>query len=179
MKILSQASCLVLVGAGLAGVTLTQASAAPEAPVARGQSMVQKMRTQADAPVALSSEPATGRVGFVRVAGSGDLSPTDPARTALGAADKASDYLAEFAPAFGARPGQLRKTDVQSTSDGTTVTFEQFHRGVPVFGSMLRAQLDTQGDLTSVNGYTAPGVDISVTPRLSARQAAARAVRAV
>ena len=179
MKILSQASCLVLVGAGLAGVTLTQASAAPEAPVARGQSMVQKMRTKADAPVALSSEPATGRVGFVRVAGSGDLSPTDPARTALGAADKASDYLAEFAPAFGARPGQLRKTDVQSTSDGTTVTFEQFHRGVPVFGSMLRAQLDTQGDLTSVNGYTAPGVDISVTPRLSARQAAVRAVRAV
>ena len=90
-----------------------------------------------------------------------------------------TDYLAEFAPAFGARPGQLRKTDVQSTSDGTTVTFEQVHRGVPVFGSMLRAQLDTQGDLTSVNGYAAPGVDISVTPRLSARQAAARAVRAV
>ncbi len=44
---------------------------------------------------------------------------------------------------------------------------------------MLLAHLDAQGDLTSVNGYAAPGVDISVTPRLSAGQAAARAVRAV
>jgi Zn-dependent metalloprotease len=179
VKILCQASCLALIGAGLAGVTLNHASAAPEVPAARDHRLVQQMTERAQGPVAFSAEAATGKVGFVRVARTGDLSPSDTARTALGAADKASDYLAEFAPAFGASPAELHQTDVQSSSDGTTVTFEQFHRGVPVFGSMLRAQLDAQGDLTSVNGYAAPDVDISVTPRLSAGQAAARAVRAV
>ncbi|HET8962057.1 M4 family metallopeptidase [Nocardioides sp.] len=179
MKILSQASCLVLVGAGLAGVSLTQAAAAPTASAAPGQSLVQQMRTAADAPVSFSPELSTGRVGFVRVARTGDLNPADAARTALGAADKAGDYLAEFAPAFGATPEQLRQTGVRSTRYGTTVTFEQVYRGVPVFGSMLRAQLDEQGDLTSVNGYAAPDIDISVTPRLSAGQAATRALRAV
>ena len=179
MKILSQASCLTLVGAGLAAVSLTQASAAPTVTAAAGQSLVQQMRTKAQGPVAVSAESATGRVGFIRVAPAGDLSPTDTARTALGAADKASDYLTQFAPAFGATPGQLRQTGVRSNRYGTTVKFEQVHRGVPVFGSMLLAHLDTQGDLTSVNGYSAPGVDISVTPRRSAGQAAARAVRAV
>jgi Zn-dependent metalloprotease len=179
VKILSQATCLTLVGAGLAGLALTEASAVPNAAAARGESLLQQMLNQADGSITVSGEPATGKVGFVRVGPSGDLSPSDPARTALGAADKASDYLAEFAPAFGATPGQLHRTSVQTGTDGTTVTYEQVHRGVPVFGSMLRAHLDGQGDLTSVNGYAAPGVDISVTPRLTAGQAAARAVRAV
>jgi Zn-dependent metalloprotease len=179
VKIFSQASCLALVGAGLAGVALAQASAVPQAPAARAGSLVQQMKTRAEGAVSLSANSATGRLGFVRVARTGDLSPTAPARTALGAADKASDYLARFAPAFGATPAQLHRTSVQSSSDGTTVNFEQVYRGVPVFGSMLRAQLDPQGDLTSVNGYAAPGLDIAVSPRLSAAQAAARAVPAV
>ena len=51
MKILSQASCLTLVGAGLAAVTLTQASAAPNAPAAPGESLVQQMKDQAQGPV--------------------------------------------------------------------------------------------------------------------------------
>ena len=180
MKILSQSSCLVLLGAGLAAVPVTQAVAARTAarPVA-GESLVQQMKTRAQGPVAVSPEPATGKVGFIRVARTGDLSPADAALTMRGAVDKASEYVDDYAAAFGATPGQLHQTGVRSSSDGTTVTFEQVHRGVPVFGSMLLAHLDTQGDLTSVNGYAAPGVDISVTPRLSAGQAAARAVRAV
>ncbi len=179
MKILSQASCLILLGAGLAGVTLTQASAAPNVSAAPGESLVRQMKTQAQGPVAVSPEPATGKVGFVRVAPTGDLSPSDAALTVPGAVDKAGDYVAQYAAAFGATPDQLHQTGVRTNSYGTTVKFEQVHRGVPVFGSMLLAHIDDQGDLTSVNGYAAPGVDISVTPRLSAGQAAARAVSAV
>ncbi|HEX5861909.1 MAG TPA: M4 family metallopeptidase [Nocardioides sp.] len=179
MKFLSQASCLVLLGAGLAGVTLTQASAAPTVQAAPGKSIVQEMKAEAAGPVAISGEPATGRVGFARVAGAGDLSPTDSAASLRGAADKATAYLDEYGAAFGAAPGQLRQTGIRSNRYGTTVRFEQVHRGVPVFGSMLLAHLDDEGDLTSVNGYAAPGIDIPVTPRLSAGQAAARAVGAV
>jgi Zn-dependent metalloprotease len=179
VKILSQASCLALVGAGLAGVTLTQASVAPQASAAPGESLVQQMRASAQGPVFVSPEPATGKVGFVRVARTGDLNPSDAALTVTGAVDKADDYVGKYATAFGATPSELHQTGVRSNRYGTTVKFQQFHRGVPVFGSMLLAHLDAQGDLTSVNGYAAPGVDISVTPRLSASQAAARAVGAV
>jgi Zn-dependent metalloprotease len=176
VKILTQASCLALVGAGLAGITLTQASAVPSAP---GETLTQQMRTEAQGPVALTPEPATGRVGFARVARSGDLSPSDAALTRTGAVDKADAYLDQYGAAFGAAPGELQQTGVRSDRYGTTVRFQQVHQGVPVFGSMLLAHVDAQGDLTSVNGYAAPGISISMTPRLTTGQAASRAVRAV
>ena len=176
VKILTQASCLALVGAGLAGITLTQASAAPNAP---GETLIQQMKTEAQGPVALTPERSTGRVGFARVARSGDLSPSDAALTRTGAVDKADAYLDQYGAAFGAAPGELLQTGVRSDRYGTTVRFQQVHQGVPVFGSMLLAHVDTQGDLTSVNGFAAPGIDISMTPRLTSGQAAARAVRAV
>ena len=65
------------------------------------------------------------------------------------------------------------------TRYGTTVSYRQVHRGVPVFGALLRAHLDHQGDLTSVNGFAAPDLDQSVKPRLTAAQAGTRAVAAV
>jgi Zn-dependent metalloprotease len=179
VKILSQTSCLILLGAGLAAVSLTQASATPTVQAAAGQSLVQKMRAEAQGPVAFSAEAATGKVGFARVARTGDLSPSDAADSLRGAADKASAYLEKYAAAFGAAPGQLRQTGVRSNRYGTTVRFQQVSHGVPVFGSMLLAHLDRQGDLTSVNGYASPGADISVIPRLTAGEAAARAIRAV
>jgi Zn-dependent metalloprotease len=179
VKILSQTSCLVLLGAGLAAVPVAQAVAARNTPAAPGESLVRQLKTQAQGAVTITRDRATGKAAFIQVARTGDLSPSDAALTRTGAVDKAGDFVAEYAPAFGAAPGQLHETSVQSDSDGTTVTFEQVHRGVPVFGSMLLAHLDPRGDLTSVNGFAAPGVDLSVTPRLSARQAASRAVRAV
>src|SRR5262245_58471732 len=124
MKFLSQASCLVLLGAGLAGVTLTQASAAPSAP---GENLIQQMRTEAQGPVALTPEPATGRVGFARVARTGDLSPSDAALTRTGAVAKADAYLDQYGAAFGAAPGELHQTGVRSDRYGTTVRFEQVH----------------------------------------------------
>ena len=42
---------------------------------------------------------------------------------------------------------------------------------MPVFGSALKANLDKQGDLTSVTGYAAPDLDLSTTPESSAAEA--------
>ena len=44
---------------------------------------------------------------------------------------------------------------------------------------MIRANLDKSGELTSVNGYAAPDLDLSVDPRISADAAGKRAVGAV
>ena len=159
------------------GRALTQAVAARAAAVP-GESLVQKMKTQAQGPVAITPEAATGKVGFVRVARTGDLSPSDTATTARAPPTRP----ATTSPSTPPRSARRRT----SCTRRRAIHQRRHHRhlragppGVPVFGSMLRAHLDTQGDLTSVNGYAAPDVDISVIPRLSAGQAAARAVRAV
>ena len=66
------------------------------------------------------------------------------------------------------------QSGVRAHRYGWTVTFNQTYRGVPVFAGQLRAQVDSAGDLTAVNGFVAPDIKIGVDPQLSAAQAGAR-----
>ena len=68
---------------------------------------------------------------------------------------------------------------MRKTAYGWTVEFAQSYQGVPVFGGELHAQVDKAGQLTSVNGFVAPDLKHGVATRLSAAQAADRAVAAV
>ncbi|KRF20751.1 M4 family metallopeptidase [Nocardioides sp. Soil796] len=174
MKFLRQGLALAVAGAGLAALPGLSASASP-APTVDDRSMVQKMKDEADGRVSFTKETSTGRVGFVRVARTGDLLPSADVK----ATDKSRAYLDKYAPAFGATSDQLVQTQVVRNRYGTTVSYAQRYKGLDVFGSMVRAHLDKQGDLTSVNGFAAPGLDLSVTPRLSAGKAGQRAVAAV
>ncbi len=177
MRLLKQGICLALVGGGLAVAPVLQAQAAP-APT--GDSLVQTMKDEAQGAVRVSKESATGKVGFIRVRGNGDLMPSKAARsTSAAAADKATDYLARYGAAFGARRGELKQLEVTKNKFGWTVRFGQRYKGIPVFGSQINANVDTQGDLTAVNGYAAPDLHLSVSPRLSSSAASQRAIRAV
>jgi Zn-dependent metalloprotease len=173
VKYLKQGVCLALLGAGLAAVPGIQAAAAG---ATGGGSMVEQMRDTAQGSVALSTSSATGKVGFIRAGKGGDLMPGKAAQSSAQAAAKATSYLDDYASAFGARPDELVQGKTMSTPYGWTVTYTQAYHGVPVFGSMLKANIDRDGDLTSVNGYAAPGLSLSTTPRFSASQAASRAV---
>lgn len=180
MKILKTGLSLVLLGSGLAAAPgLASAAlgqtAAPAASAA-GDSLVQRMRDEATGAVRLSADRATGKVAFIRAAGQGDLLPSAKADSPAAAADKAAAYLTEYGAAFGAARGQLKQDAVSSTTSGWTVDYVQSYRGVEVFGSKIRAHIDEQGDLTSVNGYAAPGLSLDVSPRLSQAEAARRAV---
>lgn len=180
MKPIKTGVSLALVIAGLAAVPALQAQAAdPAARASSDQSLVQRMRAEASGGARLAVERTTGKIGFVRAAGDGDLMPSQSARTASGAADKATAYLAKYAPAFGASAAQLQQAGVTANRYGWTVRFEQSYQGVPVFGSRLLANLDKAGDLTSVNGFVAPDLDLSVTPRFTRAQAEARALSMV
>ncbi|NYG55659.1 M4 family metallopeptidase [Nocardioides perillae] len=178
MRFLSQAACLALVGAGLAATPVLQAGAAPQPQAASPDRLVAELRQQAQGRVLLSREPSTGAVGFLRTPG-GDLLPGKAARGERGATAKAEAFLDEYAPAFGAAPDELVRTEVRDGGLGTTVTFRQQHRGVPVFGSLLRAHVDEQGDLTAVNGFAAPDLSLDTTPTFSASEAGQRAVAEV
>jgi Zn-dependent metalloprotease len=167
---------LVLLGSGLAAVPGLSAHAVQTAPtVAPGRSMVQKIKDEAKGSVTVTKERSTGRIGFARAGTNGDLLPDHNGS----AAAKSEAYLTRFGSAFGASAAQLDRSDVTRTDTGTTVTYTQSYKGVPVFGSMLKANVDKAGDLTSLNGFAVPGLDLSVEPRLSQAAAAARAVTAV
>lgn len=176
MRFFKQGVCLALLGAGLAAVPGMQATAAEKA---SSESLVQQMRTVAEGSVTMSAERATGKVGFVRAAAGGDLMPSVKGDSLTAAVDKASRYVHRYAGAFGARSAELEQSRVAATRYGWIVTFTQSYRGVPVFGSMLKANIDKAGDLTAVSGYTAPALNLSVTPRVSEATAAERAVATV
>ena len=141
-------------------------------------SLVQRMEREAEGTVQFSTEAATGRVGFVRTA-SGDLLPSADADSAKGAAAKAGAYLDKYAAAFGAPRAELQQSAVRKTLNGWTVEFTQTYRGVPVFAAELRAHVDAQGDLTAVNGFAVPALDLDIAPRVTKADAAARAIRMV
>ncbi len=71
------------------------------------------------------------------------------------------------------------RTRSANNAFGRTITYTQQYKGVDVFGSMIRANLDKSGELTSVNGFAAPDLDLSVDPRISSDAAGKRAVGAV
>ncbi len=179
MKILRQGVCLALLGAGLAAVPGLQATAATTSTVVAGESLVQQMRNEARGSVALSTERATGKVGFIRSGNKGDLFPAVEGDSLRGAVDKTTAYLKQYGAAFGARAGELSQSGVTSSPLGWTVSFKQSYKGVPVFGSLLKANVDKAGDLTSVSGYAAPDLNLNVTPRFSAATAASRAIATV
>jgi Zn-dependent metalloprotease len=179
VRILKQGVCLALLGAGLAAVPgLQTATAAGRSPDAAG-SLVHQIRSQADSSVRVTSESATGKVGFLRAARGGDLLPSVSGDSATAAQHKADAYLRQYASAFGARYGELRPAGQSSSPYGWTMKYTQVYRGVPVYGSMLKANVDKAGDLTSVNGYAAPNLNLSVAPRLSKSQIGSRAVGVV
>lgn len=180
MKFLTQGLALAVVGAGLAAAPLTTAQAQPRSiDVSGADSALDSIQATADGDVISSRESATGKVGFLRVRGKGDLLPGRSGDSSGSAAAKSDAYLDRHASAFGARPGELQRQRVERSTGGWTVTYTQAYQGVPVFGSMLRAHIDRQGDLTSINGYAAPSLSLSTDPRFSEAEAGERAISSV
>ncbi len=170
--------CLALVATSLT-VPFAHASANPVLPLASDPATrdpaVEAMISEADGKVAVSEQPATGKAGFVRVARGGDLAPEDDARPTA----KAETWINENAEAFGASAQDLTRTATTNTGFGSTVTFAQDYEGIPVFGAELKVNFDSDGSLTSANGFVAPDVAIDTSPTINASKAAAKAVAEV
>src|SRR3546814_15385378 len=118
------------------------------------------MRSQADGSTTIRKEKATGKVGFIRAGRGGHLMPGNSG----GATAKSDAYLDEFAPAFGAPRGQPVRASVTKGVSGSTVHSVQEYKGVPFFGSLARAHVDADGDLTSHNVDNAPAPKPPIPP---------------
>ena len=182
MKFLKQGICLALLGAGLAAVPATVASqASASSPAVAGAvqdgGLVQDMRSAARGQVMVSTQKATDQVGFARVAKGGDLLPNVSGSGKAAAGAKADKYLASYGGAFGAGAGELSRQKIEADlAGGWTATYTQSYKGIPVFGAVLRAHVDPDGALSSVNGFAAPDIDLSTDARQSKSDAAARAI---
>lgn len=169
---------LTLIAAGLAAQPVMAAQAATTSKA--DESVISRMKDAASGTVDLRSNPATGRVGFARTEGAqSDLLPSVSGEGRQGAIAKATAYLQDYATAFGARPGELKQSEVYVGKNGYSITFAQSYKGVPVFAGEIKAHVDQDGDLTSVNGFAAPDLSLDVSPALSREQASAKALQIV
>ena len=181
MKFFKPGLSLALLGAGLAFAPVTSSASVGSAlQVAGDPSGVQAMRQAADGNVRVTKESSTGKVGFVATRGvDADLYPELAGNTRAKAVEKVSSYLNTYGAAFGADQGELLQTKVDQGTWGRTITYIQKYQGVPVFGSTLKANLTSAGQLTSVSGYVAPDLELSISPRITSASAADRAVAVV
>ncbi len=116
VKIFKQGLCLALLGAGFAALPGLQAGAVGQPAPALDRSLVQQMRSEADGDVRVARESATGKVGFIRATGNGDLLPDVAGDTTAKAVEKASAYLDRFGAAFGATKAQLVQDSVEQNA---------------------------------------------------------------
>lgn len=181
MKFLKSGLSLALLSAGLAFTPAASTAATGGASQAASDPTgVQAMRQAADGKVRVTTESATGKVGFIAARGSNaDLYPDVAGDSAAKAADKVRAYLNAYGTAFGAAKGQLLQTKVDKGAWGYTVTYGQRYQGVPVFGATLKANVTKAGHLTSVSGFAVPDLSLSVNPGVTSAKAAERAVAVV
>ena len=139
---------------------------------------VQKLRDNARGSVVISIEAATQHADFIQAGQNGDLNPTASSSSPTA---KANDFVQEFKDVLGSE-GESQLVQTGSSKDelgATHITYQQVYNGVPVYGGVIKAHVDEAGNLTAVNGVAVPDIAISTSARLSAADAAARAITAV
>lgn len=134
--------------------------------------------------------PATGTARFVRMprgpaaAAGAALSRASsapmPAATAKAMKDSAAAFINRNSRAFGLNAGtaDLRLRRVERDELGKThLTYTQHYAGLPVFGAVLKAHLDADGQVAVVTGTLVPDITVSSAPGRSAAQAEKAAVK--
>ena len=165
------------------GLSIGLASAASSAdaqgnPNGPPPGLLKKLQDEARGSVAASTEDSTKYHGFIRVGKGGDLLPGNRGN----AQSKAQAFLTEYGALLGIgdSAGALVSAGTATDErDATHVTYNQVYRGVPVFGGMIKAHVDADGNLTGVNGNVIPDLNVNTSPKLSAAQAGQRAIAQV
>ena len=181
-------ACLIGAG-GLAVVAAPSARAQSAADAGARDAAIERLRDDTGGRSQVTLNPATGTARFVRVAAGAARGP----RTAPGAAatplaaqaasvsarQASADFLRSYGRAFGIRDydADLRVVSEQADRLGYRhFTYQQMHRGVPVFAGILRSHVDSDQQVRAVNGTFVPGLDLDATPRRTAAFAAKRAL---
>jgi Zn-dependent metalloprotease len=87
----------------------------------------------------------------------------------------------QFAPQFGIKnpAQQLRIEKLETQNSGTHIRYGQMHKGLPVIGAELVANVNDQNQLLSMSGEISNTPLDDITPTISAEQASDTAMQAV
>jgi Zn-dependent metalloprotease len=141
--------------------------------------LIRRLKQNARGTVSISTQKSTQFTSFVSVSKDGDLHPGNRSNTPQG---KANGFFAEYGGLFGVKNAnaELALLSAFTDSQGAThMSYQQVYKGVPVFAAILRAHVDSNNDLTAMNGVFIPDVAINTSPAFSADQAAERALEEV
>jgi len=159
-----------------------QQTAEPQPQSAGPGDPVERLTQATGGAVHITTNPATGKAGFVRVA-AGALPGLKLGRNADAAARaQALAFFTTYGDLFGvsAPERELRLLGVSADRYGARhVEYAQVYAGVPVFGALLQVHFNRAGELTAVNGVFIPKISLNTTPALSAAEAENRAIAAV
>ena len=129
----------------------------------------------------VSLSPATGTARFVRVPSASAARAAAPPLLAAPITSAANQAMKDSAAAFinrhsqalGLRTGtnelKLRKSESDRLGQ-THLTYTQEYAGLPVFGAVLKAHLDSGGAVVAVSGTMVPDIDVSTAPSRSLAQ---------
>jgi Zn-dependent metalloprotease len=122
------------------------------------------------------TDPATGNPRLVI--------PTQPITTAKTAnhVDRARALLRSTAPRLGIDDPDRQLewlADRRDPTGGAQSVFLQIHRGLPVFGTMVRFHFNADGALTAINGTLVSEIDLDPVPGIDAHDAEDAARRIV
>jgi Zn-dependent metalloprotease len=138
--------------------------------------LVRRLRRNARGSVAISTQKSTDMASFVQVSRGGDLHPANRNNTPNG---KAKGFFAEYGGLFGVRNANTELAELSTFTDGqgyTHISYQQVHRGVPVFAAILQAHVSSSNDLTAMNGVFVPDINVNTNPSFNGAEAAERAL---
>lgn len=168
---------LVLLGLMTAALTGAASGGASKAGKGIDPALLQKLKEKARGSVTLSVKSATSHAGFITAGKNGDLAPGNSGA----AKGKAKQFLREYGALLGAG-SESTLEEISSTTDAlgaTHITYQQFYKDVPVWAGTIKAHVDAKGNLTAVNGIAVPDISLDTNAKLSAGDAAARAIATV
>jgi hypothetical protein len=150
------------------GPSPAQDAAPPPAREAIQASLMAELRVISLEPPRADSDPETGRLA--RLSGRFETGP-------LKGEEAARDFLSRYSELFLFQHDldDLKTARLNEDRGGLVVTFEEEHRGVPVFGATVLVGFDPQGAIRLVRSHYAPSLSLDTTPRLSRPQAIAAA----
>ncbi|MDH4254871.1 MAG: M4 family metallopeptidase [Gammaproteobacteria bacterium] len=141
--------------------------------------LIERLNRSARGAVSISTNKSTGVARFVRVDKGGDLHPSGRSTVPRG---KAIGFFDEYGGLFGVTNATEELALLSTTADkqgNTHLSYQQVHRGVPVFAAVLHVHLDADNDLSAVNGVFVPDIDLDTSPSFAGDQASERAIAEV
>jgi Zn-dependent metalloprotease len=161
-------------------IDLLQSRGAAQTGPETREAAIQRLRDSLSHHGHVKTNRATGLIDFVRLNRDATMSLVDS--HAGTQREKSFAFFREHGKSFGlTNPGSELKLAKEQPDPhgGLHLSFDQVYNGVPVFAGVIKAHLNSAGELRAVNGVIVPEIELNTTPSRTREEAAAVALAKV